>query len=109
MWGKIDTGGLHNAYYSCCVACCTLRPEHDPAAGHNNAIDMTLGLPSRTLHRMGIKSGIDEAYVLTMHVGGTAQTPELDYVQYALPAAAPHAMSSHSSTARAAAYCAAAN
>ena len=51
--------------------------------GHSNAIDMTLGLPQRTLHRMGIRTAIDEDFVLTIHVGGTAQSPEIDMMQCA--------------------------
>ena len=59
MWGKVDTG-------------------------HNNAVDMTLGLPARALRRMGIKN-IDDSRVLTFHVGGTAHAPEIDIAQCALP------------------------
>ena len=55
MWGKVDTG-------------------------HNNAIDMTLGLPARALRRMGIKI-VDESRVLTFHIGGTAHAPEINIAQ----------------------------
>ena len=57
MWGKVDTG-------------------------HNNAVDMTLGLPSRALRRMGIKH-VEESRMLTFHVGGTAHNPDIDIVQCA--------------------------
>ena len=54
MWGKVDA--------------------------FSNAADMVLGIPAHTLRRFGART-IQEDFVYQIKVGGTAQSPEIDWLR----------------------------
>lgn len=54
MWGKVD--------------------------GFSNAAEMVLGIPAVTLRRFGARD-IQEDFVYQIQVGGTSQSPEIDWLR----------------------------